>query len=88
MFLSSEYYSAWEIESLESLGEGKRVEVVSPASYSGVFDLPEEVFAWGQFRKRYFSNLQIDFGARVLDANRFELWFVIGTVNKSETGVR
>jgi hypothetical protein len=71
--LSSMDHGAWEIEILEVIDwERTRKEIVSPDSYAGVRELPDELFVWGQFKIRYFSNLHVDFGARVLDTKNFE----------------
>jgi hypothetical protein len=71
--LSSPDYGAWEVEVLEVHDWAKtQKEVISPDAYVGVSGIPDELFVWGQFRIRYFSNLSVEFGARVLDVKGFE----------------
>lgn len=66
---------AWKIELLQRLSwSSDHLEAIVPDSYFHIGDLPEALFSSEHLRVRYYSNLHLDFYARVLRLDLLEAW--------------
>lgn len=68
-------HGAWKIETLQVLDWSQEtIEVASPSPFANILELPDQVFYSSRFHKQYFPGLGIDFDARVIRADLFQMW--------------